>query len=133
MFHGARHTVLILVAVLRCAHTDTVIATNEKRHGGGGAASNYQTCLDSFDVHQDKIIKTQDSQRMGAKYLSVLDVDSRLDCLEYCCGTERCDVFIFEEKVRVLAKDATTSSRQDQRDLKSTLANYACRRVCETP
>ncbi|EZA56686.1 hypothetical protein DMN91_000156 [Ooceraea biroi] len=97
MFREGWHVALfILVAVLRCAHGDTVITTNEKRHGS--AASNYQMCLDSFAVHRDKIIKTQDSREMGAKYLSVLDVDSRLDCLKYCCETERCDVFIFEEK-----------------------------------
>ncbi|EFN88248.1 hypothetical protein EAI_08774 [Harpegnathos saltator] len=35
---------------------------------------------------------------MGAKHLNVMDVDSQLDCLRYCCETERCDVFIFEEK-----------------------------------
>jgi hypothetical protein len=98
MFRGARHVFFIFIALLCCAHGDTVITTNEKRHGG--VASDYQMCLDSFDIHRDKIIKTQDSRDMGAKYLSVLDMDSRLDCLKYCCETERCDVFIFEEKVR---------------------------------
>ncbi|KAH0948999.1 hypothetical protein HN011_007711 [Eciton burchellii] len=96
MFRGARHVFFIFIALLCCAHGDTVITTNEKRHGG--VASDYQMCLDSFDIHRDKIIKTQDSRDMGAKYLSVLDMDSRLDCLKYCCETERCDVFIFEEK-----------------------------------
>lgn len=99
MFRGARHVFFILVVVLCCAHGDTVIKSNEKRHGD--APGNYQICLDSFDIHRDKIIKTQDSRDMGAKYLTVLDVESRLDCLKYCCETERCDVFIFEEKVYI--------------------------------
>ncbi|KAL6433731.1 hypothetical protein ACFW04_005771 [Cataglyphis niger] len=91
-----RFVLLILIAIFHCGYGDDgVNRANEKRHGG---TNNYQMCLDSFDIHRDKIIKTQDSRDMGAKYLSVLDVDSRLDCLKYCCETERCDVFIFEEK-----------------------------------
>ncbi|KYM97316.1 hypothetical protein ALC62_12049 [Cyphomyrmex costatus] len=87
---------LIFVAtILHRAFGDSVIRTSEKRHGG---TSDYQMCLESFDIHKDKIIRTQDSRDMGAKYLNVLDVDSRLDCLKYCCETEHCDVFIFEEK-----------------------------------
>lgn len=100
MLDGARRVVpLILVAViLHRAHGDAPnapIRASEKRHGG---TSDYQMCLESFDIHKDKIIRTQDSREMGAKFLTVLDVDSRLDCLKYCCETERCDVFIFEEK-----------------------------------
>lgn len=56
-------------------------------------------CLDSFDIHQDKIIRTQDSRAMGAKYLNERDVSSRDDCLRLCCETQDCDVFVFEEKV----------------------------------
>lgn len=98
MFDGTRRTIpLILVAaILHRAHGDSAIRASEKRHSG---ANDYQMCLESFDIHKDKIIRTQDSRDMGAKYLNVLDVDSRLDCLKYCCDTERCDVFIFEEKV----------------------------------
>lgn len=97
MFRETRRIVLlILVTIFHCSCSgDETIRANEKRHGG---TNNYQMCLDSFDIHRDKIIKTQDSRDMGAKYLSVMDVDSRLDCLKYCCETERCDVFIFEEK-----------------------------------
>ncbi|XP_029671776.1 uncharacterized protein LOC115240640 isoform X2 [Formica exsecta] len=91
-----RFVLLILIAIFHCGcGDDGTSRANEKRHGG---TNNYQMCLDSFDIHRDKIIKTQDSRDMGAKYLSVSDVDSRLDCLKYCCETERCDVFIFEEK-----------------------------------
>lgn len=95
-----RFVLLILIAIFHCGcGDDGTSRTNEKRHGG---TNNYQMCLDSFDIHRDKIIKTQDSRDMGAKYLSVSDVDSRLDCLKYCCETERCDVFIFEEKVHLI-------------------------------
>lgn len=60
--------------------------------------NNYQMCLDSFKIHEDKIIRTQESRDMGAKFLKEYDVDSREDCLKFCCDTESCDVFIFEEK-----------------------------------
>ncbi|KAL6264040.1 hypothetical protein P5V15_004121 [Pogonomyrmex californicus] len=96
MVDGMRRVIpLVIVAILHHACSDSAIRTNEKRHG---STNDYQMCIESFDIHKDKIIRTQDSRDMGAKYLNVLDVDSRLDCLKYCCETERCDVFIFEEK-----------------------------------
>lgn len=58
----------------------------------------FPTCVDSFDVHPDKIIRTQDSRSMGAKYLNERDVTSREDCLRMCCETPECDVFVYEEK-----------------------------------
>lgn len=58
-----------------------------------------QTCIDNFNVHKDKIIRTQDSQTMGAKYLNEIDLGSREECLRLCCETDDCDVFVFEEKV----------------------------------
>lgn len=58
-------------------------------------------CLDSFDIHRDKIIRTNESRDMGAKYLNENDVVSKDECLKFCCDTEGCDVFIFEEKVRL--------------------------------
>ncbi|XP_054264350.1 low-density lipoprotein receptor-related protein 11 isoform X2 [Macrosteles quadrilineatus] len=72
--------------------------------GPGGVASQEErrldlpTCLDSFDIHQDKIIRTQDSRAMGAKYINERDVPTREDCLRLCCETQDCDVFVFEEK-----------------------------------
>ncbi|XP_056637841.1 uncharacterized protein LOC130445938 isoform X2 [Diorhabda sublineata] len=56
------------------------------------------TCIDKFDIHRDTIIRTQDSQNMGAKYLTELDLGSREECLHLCCETDNCDVFVFEEK-----------------------------------
>ncbi|XP_017775989.1 PREDICTED: uncharacterized protein LOC108562229 isoform X2 [Nicrophorus vespilloides] len=57
-----------------------------------------QTCIENFDIHKDKIIRTQDSRAMGAKYLNEIDLDSREECLRLCCETENCDVFVYEEK-----------------------------------
>lgn len=58
-----------------------------------------KTCIDNFAVHKDKIIRTQDSRAMGAKYLNEIDLDTREECLRLCCETENCDVFVYEEKV----------------------------------
>ncbi|CAG4967042.1 unnamed protein product [Colias eurytheme] len=55
-------------------------------------------CAARFDVQRDKIIRTEESREMGARYLSELDVGSRRECLRLCCETEGCDVFVFEEK-----------------------------------
>ncbi|XP_066140943.1 uncharacterized protein [Euwallacea fornicatus] len=57
-----------------------------------------QTCIDNFKIHKDKIIRTQDSQNMGANFLNEIDLGGREECLRLCCETEECDVFVFEEK-----------------------------------
>lgn len=67
-----------------------------------------QTCSENFDVHNDKIIRTQDSINMGAKYLNEDELRSRKDCLRFCCETELCDVFVFEEKVSILSVNIIT-------------------------
>lgn len=58
-----------------------------------------QVCLENFNIKVDEIIRTQDSQQLGAKYLNEVDLGSREECLRLCCETEECDVFVFEEKV----------------------------------
>lgn len=63
------------------------------------------TCIDNFDIHKDKIIRTADSQKMGAKYLNAIDLGSRKECLRLCCETENCDVFVYEDKVRNFMKN----------------------------
>lgn len=60
-----------------------------------------QSCIDHFEIHKDKIIRTQDSKNMGAKYLNEFDLGSREECLRLCCETDTCDVFVYEEKVRM--------------------------------
>ncbi|XP_032515519.2 uncharacterized protein LOC116768794 [Danaus plexippus] len=56
------------------------------------------SCVARFDVQRDKIIRTEESREMGARYLSELDVGARSECLRLCCETDSCDVFVFEEK-----------------------------------
>ncbi|XP_075974305.1 uncharacterized protein LOC142975387 [Anticarsia gemmatalis] len=55
-------------------------------------------CAARFDVQRDKIIRTEESREMGARYLSELDVGARHECLRLCCETDSCDVFVYEEK-----------------------------------
>ncbi|XP_026732433.1 vegetative cell wall protein gp1 [Trichoplusia ni] len=55
-------------------------------------------CAPRFDVQHDKIIRTEESREMGARYLSELDVGARHECLRLCCETDSCDVFVYEEK-----------------------------------
>lgn len=64
-----------------------------------GFERDFQMCMDNFYVNTDIIIRTQDSRKLGAKYLNDMDVDSRYDCKRFCCETELCDVFVYEEKV----------------------------------
>lgn len=65
--------------------------------------ASYQMCMDTFDIYEDKIIRTQDSRELGAKYISERDVPSRQECYQLCCNTDKCDVFIFEEKVHTIS------------------------------
>lgn len=53
---------------------------------------------DRFDVHRDTIIQTDDSRAMGATFLYHVQAANRDECLRVCCDTDRCDVFVFEEK-----------------------------------
>ncbi|XP_049868114.1 uncharacterized protein LOC126368261 [Pectinophora gossypiella] len=55
-------------------------------------------CAARFDVQRDKIIRTEESREMGARYLSELDVGARHECRRLCCETDACDVFVYEEK-----------------------------------
>lgn len=63
--------------------------------------ANSGNCANKFDVHDDKIIRTEDSKKLGAKFIDSAEQRDRLECLELCCRTPRCDVFVFEEKVKV--------------------------------
>lgn len=65
------------------------------------AAIQLQSCIDGFVVHKDKIIRTEDSLKLGAVYLSEYEVGSRIDCIKWCCQTDNCDVFVFEDRVYV--------------------------------
>ena len=62
-----------------------------------------EMCLANFDISEGSIIRTHDSQKLGAKYLNESDlgqgVKSREECLKLCCKTPKCNVNVFEEKV----------------------------------
>lgn len=45
------------------------------------------------------IIRTEESRKLGAKYLDFAEMGSREECLRLCCETDECDVFVYEEKV----------------------------------
>lgn len=59
----------------------------------------YRECVGNFEIHQDKIIRTEESKRMGAKYLNEKEVTSKDECVQFCCKTPNCNVFVLEEKV----------------------------------
>ena len=99
--------VAVLLATTGCClpqqdSSDKQLLEAAAAEGRGMMPYGIQTCVDGFVVHKDKIIRTQDSKEMGAKYLTEIDVETRLDCMKACCETDQCDVFIFEEKVRVV-------------------------------
>jgi hypothetical protein len=83
---------LLLLVLVNCFVSDGL--SRVKR-----ADIDLQTCIDNFDIHRDKIIRTQDSRNMGATYLTEFDLGTREECLRLCCETDNCDVFVFEEKV----------------------------------
>lgn len=57
--------------------------------------------LGRFDVQRDMIIRTEESRAMGARFLDHADLGSQEECLRLCCETDECDVFVFEEKVKI--------------------------------
>lgn len=96
--------VLLVVSFVSFASISRVADGLERRIVKRGEID-LQTCINNFDIHTDKIIRTQDSRDMGAKYLNEIDLGSREECLRLCCETENCDVFVFEEKVVNLRDD----------------------------
>lgn len=94
MFYRASYITLNLIIIFYSTDGDNQLMKNDKHFG-----NDLQMCLENFDIHTNKIIKTVDSREMGGKFLRDIDVESREECLKYCCETENCDVFIFEEKV----------------------------------
>ncbi|XP_012266776.2 uncharacterized protein LOC105692274 [Athalia rosae] len=93
MFYRILHILLSFVTIFYCVNGENVSRKSDRR-----ADVNLQLCVESFDIHKDKIIRTEDSREMGAKYINEIDLDSRKECLRLCCETEQCDVFVFEEK-----------------------------------
>ncbi|XP_015122110.1 titin isoform X1 [Diachasma alloeum] len=95
MLHNVLRVIIEFIIIFNCVKSENVFKQNDKLPPGG-----LQMCIESFDVHKDKIIRTQDSLALGAKYIMEAEVDDRQNCLRLCCQTNDCDVFIFEEKKR---------------------------------
>ncbi|KAI4487867.1 hypothetical protein M0802_011755 [Mischocyttarus mexicanus] len=89
------YLVFNIIAIFHDINGEISLKKNEEHIN---TANNDDNCFKSFDVHSNKIIKTEDSRYLGAKYLNEMDVESREDCFKFCCNTDKCDVFIFEEK-----------------------------------
>lgn len=93
MLYRIFYVIINILTLFQFLSGETIITKNEKLPD-----VELETCVDSFVIHRDKIIRTLDSQEMGAKYLTEIDVNSENECIKFCCVTDQCDVFIFEEK-----------------------------------
>ncbi|XP_055309606.1 uncharacterized protein LOC129573258 [Sitodiplosis mosellana] len=67
-------------------------------HGNIVKRMDIASCLGKFDIKNDMIIKTEESTKLGAKFLESADALTKVECLHLCCETENCDVFVYEEK-----------------------------------
>ena len=97
MLYRVSYVIINSLTLFLFVNCEGIAKKSEKRSDG-----DLQTCYDGFVIHKDKIIRTQDSQQMGAKYLTEIDVNSESDCIRFCCVTDQCDVFVFEEKVSMI-------------------------------
>lgn len=92
--------VLILLHNLTYASDDTIHNVAEQvSHQGISKRFDFLTCASNFKISENIIIRTTDSKAMGAEFLNEKEVNSREDCLKWCCDTDKCDVIVFEEKV----------------------------------
>lgn len=92
----------VLLVILSIVVYTKCVGESEDGFEGKRYDSSLQMCLGNFDIHDDKIIRTQDSRAMGAKYLNEAEVNGRDECLKLCCETSTCDVFVYEQKVCAL-------------------------------
>lgn len=97
MLYRVLYVIINFLMIFLFVNCEGIVKKSEKRPD-----SDLQACYDGFVIHKDKIIRTQDSQQMGAKYLTEIDVNSESDCIRFCCVTDQCDVFVFEEKVSTI-------------------------------
>uniref|UniRef100_A0A336MHF2 CSON000530 protein n=1 Tax=Culicoides sonorensis TaxID=179676 RepID=A0A336MHF2_CULSO len=101
---------LVLMSLLQCisivkgVHIRRSTGSNKKylenRHIIRKRAMDIELCIDRFDIHSNKIIRTDESINMGAKFIADVELMSHDQCLRLCCETEGCNVFVYEEKVR---------------------------------
>lgn len=69
-----------------------------KRPSPQAAGSNVRDVVESFQINENRIIRTEDSRRMGARYINETELGSNHDCLLWCWETSSCNVAVFEEK-----------------------------------
>lgn len=84
----------ILIVYEINASTENVLHLSKRQE-----YEDYRVCAQNFEIHKDKIIRTEESKRMGANYLNGKDVASKDECVKFCCETANCNVFVLEEKV----------------------------------
>ncbi|XP_065291080.1 uncharacterized protein [Dermacentor albipictus] len=63
-----------------------------------GPSAAMRDALENFQVNENRIIRTEDSRRMGARYLNETELSSNRDCILWCWETTSCNVAVFEEK-----------------------------------
>ncbi|GAB0098372.1 uncharacterized protein DMENIID0001_140940 [Sergentomyia squamirostris] len=93
---------IVLTAILYLLQNTiiTICAYHVDTHSVARRMVDPDLCLGRFDVHSDTIIRTKESLKLKAVFLDESEVGSSQECANFCCDTENCDVFIFEEKVK---------------------------------
>eukprot|EP00090_Calanus_glacialis_P038033 TRINITY_DN6626_c0_g1_i1.p1 TRINITY_DN6626_c0_g1~~TRINITY_DN6626_c0_g1_i1.p1 ORF type:complete len:487 (-),score=81.62 TRINITY_DN6626_c0_g1_i1:105-1565(-) len=88
----------LLTPRLREAQHDPGVLTREKR----SSVHDHYTddhCEGHFQVESNTIIRTEDSQNMGASFLNETQVMSLSRCLHYCCSYPLCNVAVFDNRM----------------------------------
>ncbi|XP_063701322.1 uncharacterized protein LOC134831510 [Culicoides brevitarsis] len=88
---------IFVVLLLFVVHLNVVLAGF---HEIKKRSMDIELCIDRFDIHSNKIIRTEESINMGAKFIADVELMSHDQCLRLCCETEGCNVFVYEEKIR---------------------------------
>jgi len=88
----------LLTPRLREAQHDPALLTRDKR---SSVHEHYTDdhCEGHFQVEPNTIIRTEDSQNMGASFLNETQVMSLSRCLHYCCSYPLCNVAVFDNRM----------------------------------
>ncbi|CAN7999642.1 unnamed protein product [Ixodes hexagonus] len=73
-------------------------ALNKRPSLEASGVPDMRSVMESFQINENRIIRTEDSRRMGARYLNESQLGSNRDCLLWCWQTSSCNVAVFEEK-----------------------------------
>lgn len=58
-------------------------------------------CFEVFEMQENTIIRTNDSLKMGAKFLDEIEVVTYNYCMKFCCQTSMCNTAVWDMEVRV--------------------------------